>query len=99
MASKMVRTKPNELHKVIKSLSKGADKALAKLLELVDSEDEKIAFSAAKTWLDTLKEMQGQVEKQELQILLVNAKISGPRLQGVEDNTPLVDFNNIQEIN
>lgn len=99
MASKMVRTKPNELHKVIKSLSKGSEKALAKLLELVDSTDEKIAFSAAKTWLDTLKEMQGQVEKQELQILLVNAKISGPRLQGVEDNTPLVDFNNIQEIN
>ena len=90
MASKVVRTKPNELQKVIKGLSKGADKALAKLLALVDSEDEKIAFSAAKTWLDTLKQMQGQVEKQELQILLVNAKISGPRLQGVEDNTPRV---------
>lgn len=99
MASKMVRTKPNELQKVIKSLSKGSEKALERLLTLVDSTDEKIAFSAAKTWLDTLKEMQGQVEKQELQILLVNAKISGPRLQGVEDNTPLVDFNNIQEIN
>ena len=98
MASKMVRTKPNELQKVIRGLSKGADKALAKLLELVDSEDEKIAFSAAKTWLDTLKEMQGQVEKQELQILLVNAKISGPRLQGVEDNTPRVCFDEILEI-
>ena len=98
MASKMVRTKPNELQKVIKGLSKGADKALAKLLELVDSEDEKIAFSAAKTWLDTLKEMQGQVEKQELQILLVNAKISGPRLQGVDDNTPRVCFDEILEI-
>lgn len=99
MASKMVRTKPNELQKVIKGLSKGSEKALERLLKLVDSTDEKIALSAAKTWLDTLKEMQGQVEKQELQILLVNAKISGPRLQGVEDNTPLVDFNNIQEIN
>lgn len=98
MASKMVRTKPNELQKVIRGLSKGADKALAKLLELVDSEDEKIAFSAAKTWLDTLKEMQGQVEKQELQILLVSAKISGPRLQGVEDNTPRVCFDEILDV-
>lgn len=98
MASKMVRTKPNELQKVIKGLSKGTEKALARLLELVDSEDEKIAFSAAKAWLDTLKEMQGQVEKQELQILLVNAKISGPRLQGVEDNTPRVCFDEILEI-
>ena len=98
MASKMVRTKPNELQKVIKSLSKGSEKALARLLTLVDSEDEKIAFSAAKTWLDTLKEMQGQVEKQELQILLVNAKISGPRLQGVEDNTPRVCFDEILDV-
>lgn len=98
MASKMVRTKPNELQKVIKSLSKGSEKALARLLTLVDSTDEKIAFSAAKTWLDTLKEMQGQVEKQELQILLVNAKISGPRPQGVEDNTPIVNFSEIMTI-
>ena len=53
----LVRNKPHELEKVIKSLTAESAKAVKKLAALCDSPDEKIALESSKALLSNLKEM------------------------------------------
>ncbi len=95
---KLIRSKPHELLSIIKSLSKQSQKAVATLSRLCESEDEKIALEASKGLLNAIKEMSASSHRDELQLILVKAKIGNGRVSEQEDNTPYVDFENIQAI-
>lgn len=95
----IVRNKPDELLKIIKALEKKSSKAVETLGKLCEDESPKIRLDAAKAILDTIKDMKDQVEKQDLQRILVQAKLNMSRPPGPdEDKTPQIDFSTIQEI-
>ena len=95
---KVVRNKPDELLKIIKALEKKSAAAVETLGKLCADESPKIRLEAAKAILDTIKEMKDQVEKQDLQRILVQAKLNMLRPPALEDDmTPKIDFNLIQE--
>ena len=93
----LVRNKPHELEKVIKSLTAESAKAVKKLALLCDNEDSKIALEASKALLSNLKEMSTAYHRDEMQGLLVQAKLNGGFTPIEDDDTPMVDFNSIQE--
>lgn len=93
------RNRPNELVKCIRALDKHVAKAVERLAQLCDSKDEKIALEAAKAIPKIMADMKEQAEKMDLQMLLVQHKIgNGLRREDPEDETPLVDFNEIQSV-
>lgn len=94
------RNRPSELVKCIRALDKHAAKAIARLAQLCDSRDEKIALEAAKAIPKMIADMKEQAEKMDLQVLLVQHKLgNGLRRDEPEDETPLVDFENLQNVN
>ena len=95
----VVRNKPDELLKIIKALEKKSAAAVETLGKLCADESPKIRLEAAKAILDTIKEMKDQVEKQDLQRILVQAKLNMLKPpEREEDMTPRIDFNTIAEL-
>ena len=95
----VVRNKPDELLKIIKALERRSSKAVETLEALCDDEDPKVRHLAAKTILDTLKDMKDQVEKQDLQRILVQAKLNMSRPPNpADENTPQICFDTIQSV-
>lgn len=96
---KVVRNKPDELLKIIKALERKSAKAVETLGKLCEDENPKVRLEASKAILDTIKDMKGQVEKQDLQRILVQAKLNMSVPQNpLNDNTPLINFNEIQSV-
>lgn len=94
----LVRSRPHELASIIKSLAKQSEKAILTLSELCSSKDAKIALEAAKALLNSIKEMSTSAHRDELQLILVKSKIGQATKAPVADDTPFIDFNNIQDI-
>lgn len=95
----VVRNKPDELLKIIKALERKSVKAVETLGALCEDENPKVRLEASKAILDTIKDMKDQVEKQDLQRILVQAKLNVLKPPNPsEDNTPKICFDTIQEI-
>lgn len=98
---KVVKTRktPSALMKIIKELDGASKDAVAGLVSLSKSTDEKIKLDACKAILSLRDDMQDKAEKRELQLMLVQHKLgNGARREDEEDETPTVDFEQIQEI-
>ncbi len=92
-----------DLTSILKNVKKHQKAAIEKLVSLMDSEDQKIAFSAAKSLLDMEIQLSKEMNTDKLQRLIAQAKFStGSRktLLSVEDqdDMPIVDFTTIKEI-
>ena len=92
------RKTPTALSKIIKDLDKAAPAAVAGLVTLAKSSDEKIKLDACKAILSLRDDMQDKAEKRELQLMLVQHKLGNGVQRESEDDTPTVDFEQIQEI-
>lgn len=92
------RKTPSALMKIIKDLDKAAPAAVSGLVALAKSQDEKIKLDACKAILSLRDDMQDKAEKRELQLMLVQHKLGNGVRREDEDETPTVDFEQIQEI-
>ena len=92
------RQTTSALSKIIKELDKAAPEAVSGLVSLSKSQDEKIKLDACKAILSLRDDMQDKAEKRELQLMLVQHKLGNGVRREDEDDTPTVDFEQIQEI-
>lgn len=92
------RNRPDELQKLIRQLDKHAPKAIERLAKLCESSDEKIALDACKAIPKMIAEMKDQAEQRELQMMIAQHRIGTLKGNVQEDNTPLVNFDDIQSI-
>ena len=92
------RKTPTALSKIIKDLDKAAPAAVAGLVTLAKSQDEKIKLDACKAILSLRDDMQDKAEKRELQLMLVQHKLGNGVQREDEDDTPTVDFENLQHV-
>lgn len=92
------RNRPNELERIIRALDKESKTAIDRLAKLCDSTDEKIALDASKSILKMIAEMKDQAEQRELQMMIAQHRIGTLKGNVQEDNTPIVCFDQIQEI-
>lgn len=93
------RNRPDALMKIIRDLDKAAPGAVSGLVDLCKSQDEKIKLDACKAVLNIRGELQDQQEKRDLQVLLVQHKLGNGLRRDEPDETPLVDFEQIQDVN
>lgn len=91
-----LRTKTHALDKPIKALSREVEDTIDRLRTLSQSENEKIAVKACEQILAFYSSMVKQKDLDELQRLLLNVKYGAPKDD--DDNSPIVDFANIKEI-
>jgi len=92
------RRQSHDLAKLLRSMNKESDEALQVLLKLMESEDEKIRLEAVKLFLTTYKEIAKDINNDQFTRLLANHKYKGPQQLEVEDDTPMIDFNSIQDV-
>ncbi len=94
------RKTAHKLARTINSLEKEVPEAIRMLSELMKSEDPKIALEACKTLLKTFAEMEEQKSKDEITRLIAEGRFGDGSKRLVEDDNdiPLVDFNNIQDV-
>jgi len=92
------RKTPTALMKIIKALDKASFTAVARLEKLCDSSDEKIGLDASKAVLSLRDDMENNAKKIELQRMIVEQKLGKGIQTEDEDDTPTVDFEQIQEI-
>lgn len=94
------RKRPDELVKAIRALDKGVQVAIDRLIKLCDSNDEKIALDASKGLLKLLSDMKMQADERDLKKILAQVKLTGGMKFAPEedDDTPVVDFTNVQQI-
>jgi hypothetical protein len=92
------RRTPSALEKIIRDLDKAAPDAVAGLVTLAKSLDEKIKLDACKAILNIRDDMQDKAEKRELQLMIVQHKTGNGVQREEEDDTPEVDFENLQKI-
>lgn len=94
------RRQSHDLAKLLREMNKESKPVLDVLLTLMKSEDEKIKLEAVKTFLNTYKDVAREINEDQLRRLLANAKFGGPKeLEFDEDDTPQVNFNDIQDVN
>lgn len=93
------RNRPSELEKVIRELGKLAPVALARLAKLVESTDEKIALDASKAIPKMLADFKHQAEEADLKMILVQHKLGTlPKPGDLEDDTPTINFDELQSV-
>lgn len=95
------RVNKHELKKLLTSFDKESHTVLKVLIKLLDSQDEKIRLDACKLFYSTQLDATKQINDDDLRRLVANAQFKGPKELEVdepEDNTPLVDFTNIQDV-
>lgn len=94
-----LRRQSHDLKKPISLITKEAEKIVRRLLELIDSTDEKIAKDACDILLKHLSSMSEQRDRDEIQRRLAHLKYGGGKtFETEEDDTPLVNFEDIQQI-
>lgn len=93
-----LRRQSHDLKKPINLIAKEAETIVKRLLVLIDSADEKIAKDACDILLKHLASMSEQRDRDEIQRRLAHIKYGGGKTFETEDDTPLVDFTNIQDV-
>ena len=97
---KKTRKRPDEITKLIRALDKASVAAVERLVELCASEDQDIAFKAANSLLKHLEDSTAQAVDRDFKAIMLQAKL-GQLVKPTdeeEDDTPEVDFNNLQKI-
>lgn len=93
------RRQSHDLAKMLRSMNKESEEALKVLLKLMESTDERIRLESVKLFMTIYKEIANTINDDQMRRLIAAAKFGGPRqLEIDEDDTPLVDFNNIQDV-
>lgn len=94
--------KKHELTGLFNSLKKAHTKALAKLIDLLDSEDDKIAMAAANAIIDFELRTSKEISTDSLQQLIANHRLlqvaNNSRSNEPKDVTPIVNFSQIQDV-
>lgn len=95
--SKPIFTKTHELKPILTKLKKVSKKAIEVLEKALTSDDEKIRVAAAEKLLKFYVDTSKEVNQDEMNRLILEIKTSGLIGQGstVEDNTPVLDFDNL----
>lgn len=92
------RVQNHDLKATLRKLTKVSDEAIEVLVSLLGSTDERIRMTAADKLLGFQVDISDRIEKDAFQRLLARARLGN--LGGSsdpEDNTPLVDFDNITD--
>lgn len=88
----------HELTKMVRSLKKLSEKAIAVLEKALDSQDEKLKVAAAQQLLKFYMDSAKETNQDSLNRLILQVKTEGLIGQGStvpEDNTPVLDFENL----
>ncbi len=95
------RKQNHPLSKLLREISKETPEAVKKLVDLMDSENEKIALGAASKLVDMQIDIANAIEKDDITRTLAEIKLNGPQQLGEvddEDDTPKIDFTTIQDV-
>lgn len=94
------RKQKHGLDSLLKGLKKETDGALEIIVKCMESADEKLRFSAASKLLDMRKECEVIINTDDIQRMLLESK-NPERSRGLveDDDTPLIDFENLQDVN
>ncbi len=90
------RRQKHESAALLKILSKSTQEAVDALEKLLKSQDEKIVLGAAKAVIELQRDLANDINTDDLQRLIANVKYGGPK-ELEEDDTPSIDFSNIQQ--
>lgn len=94
-----LRKQTHDLNKPIRLIAKELESIIEKLVQLTESKDEKISKGACESLLDYMCKMTEQRDRDEIQRRLAHIKYGGgARTLETEDDTPLIDFGNIQDV-
>lgn len=88
----------HELSKLSKSVRKLNTKALAVLEDSLSDEDPKIRMEAAKTLLKMDIDISKIINEDAMNRIIAELKVNGEVKEVKSNNTPLIDFNNIQDV-
>lgn len=88
----------HELSKLNKSVRKLNTKALAVLEDSLSDEDPKIRMEAAKTLLKMDIDISKIINEDAMNRIIAELKVNGEVKEVKSNNTPLIDFNNIQDV-
>ena len=88
----------HELSKLSKSVRKLNTKALAVLEDSLSDEDPKIRMEAAKTLLKMDIDISKIINEDAMNRIIAELKVNGELKEIKSNNTPLIDFNNIQDV-
>lgn len=94
------RRNKHPLDKLVKLTSKEMEDMLERLVALSQSKDEKIALGATKEYIDIHMTAAERVEKDDITRTLAEIKLNPgtKHLEVDEDDTPRIDFTEIQEV-
>lgn len=95
------RKQKHGLSKLLKSVTDASDDALEVIVKLMKSDDERVAKSAADKILDLRKELEVIINTDEIQRMMLESKNPDRKgaLEDDDDDTPEVDFTEVQQIN
>ncbi len=88
----------HELSKLSKNIRKLNTKALAVLEDSLSDEDPKIRMEAAKTLLKMDIDISKIINEDAMNRIIAELKVNGEVKEIKSNNTPLIDFNNIQDV-
>lgn len=90
----------HELSKPIRLIAKELEDIINRLLKLTESQDEKVAQKACESLLDYYAKMVEQKDRDEIQRRLAHIRYGGGKTLTTEeeDDTPAIDFDNIQDV-
>ena len=88
----------HELSKLSKNIRKLNTKALAVLEDSLSDEDPKIRMEAAKTLLKMDIDISKIINEDAMNRIIAELKVNGELKEVKSNNTPLIDFNNIQDV-
>lgn len=90
-----------DLAKLLRDLKKQQAPAVLALVKLLESKDEKVRLTAAKSLLELQVSVAKEINSDALNRMIAEMKLSGgasKRLVKVEDDRPLVDFSTIRDV-
>ena len=91
------RRQKHELSPLLKILTAEQQDAVDNLLFLMKSSEDKIKLQATEMYFKYLREISKDINDDQMQRLIANAKFGGPKELEMDD-TPSVDFNQIQSV-
>ena len=93
-----IKRNPHNLTKLLRSLTKESESAIETLVELLKSEDERIRLMAAKELIAMQVAVSSEIDRDQIQRLIANARMGGSKPLGVDGAYPSVNFEDIIQI-
>lgn len=92
------RKQSHELKSLLRSLNKETENAVEIIVSLMQSPDEKMRLAAATKLLDMHKEVSVIINTDDIQRMLLESKNPDRNRTLIEDDTPMVDFETVQDV-